>query len=159
MYSPPVREQHRFTQQLQELREKHQQFLAIAEEKMREEVQQLKDNLSKEKKEVMLKGQDAFYRILRLNPTITDEGEAYILSLKVPKHEVDQVSISAHDRKIKLTTSRRFEGKITPNYGEAHHTRRREIHTREFLTKDIVIDDPIFKHYKDGVLSFKIFKA
>ena len=154
-----VREQRRFGNHLYEMRKKHQKFLTDAREKMGEETEQLKRDMATARANIMLKGQDGFYRIERLRPTIEDMGEAYVLSLNIPKHEVDQVSLSAHGRRIKLTASRRFEGKIMPAYGESHHTRRSEVHTREFPTKDIVASDSILRHYKDGVLSFKILKA
>ena len=73
---------------------------------------------------------------------------------------MDKVVLTAFDRNIKLTMSRRFEGRIDEDQtGEIFKTKRSEIFVKEFPTTAIVTDRGLSKNYENGVLSFKVPKA
>ncbi len=134
-------------------------FLSTVQKSIDKQLQKVKENFAKEKEHIVNKAEDEFYTIYKLNPSVREKEDHYFISLEIPEHEVEQVVLSAADRTIKLSTTRRFEDKIRPNEQEFFHTKRSEMHTRKFPTKDIVTDDNSIKKYENGILTFKVFKA
>ena len=134
-------------------------FLSTVQKNINKKLQDIKEDFSRKKESMVNKAEDEFYTISRLDPTLTEEEGHYLISLAIPEHESEQVSLSANNRKIRLSASRRFEDKLMPNKEESFYTKRSEMHMKEFPVKDIVTGRNLIKKYENGILTFKVFKA
>lgn len=104
--------------------------------------------------------QDSFYNMLTLEPKIKDTEKHYIISLKIPEFEQQDVQISTHKRKIHLNLSRRYNEKVKDTQNSStYKTKRSEILTKDFEVPSIVENQEIQRKYENGILSFLIKKA
>jgi HSP20 family molecular chaperone IbpA len=104
------------------------------------------------------KTQDQFYRIETLHPNIFENEKEVIISVPVADYEKDNLQVSAHDRTINMTLSRKFDQNIVSEDGSKNRSNRSEIINKEFSTKELLDHKSIVQKYEDGFMKFKITK-
>ena len=104
------------------------------------------------------KTQDQFYRIEKLNPNIFENEKEVVISIPVADYEKDNLQVSAHDRTINMTLSRKFDQNVVSEDGSKNRSNRSEIINKEFSTKELLDHKSIVQKYEDGFMKFKITK-
>jgi len=102
---------------------------------------------------------DRFYHVNLIDPKITDMGDHYIISIKVPAHEKENVSVSVNQRQIRISMTRRFAGELETENNTRNIAKRSEVLTKLFHTPEILNKSKVSQFFNQGVLSFKITKA
>lgn len=139
--------------------EQHQDMIKTTRAKLKDEFQSIVDQHTQAKKSFEARSDDEFYHLKSLEPEIKDTPEAYIVSLKVPEHERDQVTVAPQKRELRISLNRSFEQRSESPDGEVHKNSRSELISRTLTTPEIMDGGQITEKYEDGVLSFKIAKA
>jgi HSP20 family molecular chaperone IbpA len=85
--------------------------------------------------------------------------DSYIVSLKVPEHERENITISPRNRYIKITYHRKHSDRVEEQDGSSHTSKRTELMTKQFPTEAILNSKGVTQKYEDGVLKFKVLKA
>ena len=111
-----------------------------------------------QKRNIANKIEDQFYRVESLNPEITETEKEYMVSLKVPEHEQENVHMIVHGRGVKMTLSRKFSESLEESDGSTNKSSRSELFSKDFASKDILNAKQIAQKYENGILSFKIQK-
>jgi HSP20 family molecular chaperone IbpA len=104
------------------------------------------------------KTQDQFYRIETLNPSIIENEKEVVIAIPVAEYEKDNLQLSAHDRTINMTLSRKFDQNIVEEDGSKNRSNRSEIINKEFSTKELLDHKSIVQKYENGFMKFKITK-
>lgn len=136
----------------------HDTALAQIKSQLDSDMHRIVQESSTQKRMIANKGDDAFYRLESLNPSVADEPNNYIVSLKVPDHEKDNVHLSVHGRDLRMTMVRKYNEKLDEPDGTSNKTIKNELFSKEFNSKDILDHKNITQKYEDGILSFKIKK-
>lgn len=137
----------------------YESLMENTKQRFEKQLGEIAKSYSKDKQQIETKAQDPFYQVQSLNPVVQDLGKHYTVSLSVPKHEADNVLLSARDRTIKMTMSRRYEERIDGDHGQVDFNKRSESYSQEFPVNDIVSSKNVTRKYEDGVLTFLINKA
>jgi len=148
-----------FEQKYSNLEAEHNTVLNRTEERFKQQLNELSQKYTSVRDVASEKKLDPFYHVQRLEHRLENTPEAYLIHLEVPEHEADSVLLSAHERKIKLTFSRRFSERVDGQNGQVDINKRSESFTQEFPVSEIVNSKEITRQYQDGVLTFKIKKA
>ena len=121
-------------------------------------INNFKQKLRKEGNLQVAKNQDPFYHYKEIPAKITKlpEKQGYLIEVKVPQHEVENVRMSAHKREVSLFMDRKI--KEVKNYKDGSQTRLNKVET---LSSKVNVEDflnprDVQQTYKDGVLSYKI---
>lgn len=121
-------------------------------------IQNFKQRLRAEGEIQTEKNKDSFYHYKELPARITElpEKDGYLVEVKIPKHEVKNVRLTAENRQISLFMDRKI--KEEKNYQDGSQTMLNKVETLTSKVKVDEIVDPkqIKQTYQDGVLSFKI---
>lgn len=149
-----------FKQKVEAMQKAHDMVLTSMKQKYQKELDNLVKSHAEVKELAEQKVNDPFYRMETVSPQIKDLGDHYEVVVDVPETEKENVSVSAHKRKITVGFARRFQNRMeVPEKGEVHHTARTEGSRREIPVADIIDSQNIQQKYVDGQLIFKIKKA
>jgi HSP20 family molecular chaperone IbpA len=129
------------------------------ETQLNSELNRLSLDYSRIKAAHQTKIEDQFYRMTLLDPQVTEGEKNYLVSLKIPEHERDLVSININQRKITLQMSRRFNEKVVDQTGDQHSSRRSETLSKSFHVSQILDPASVKQQYNNGILTFDIKKA
>lgn len=143
----------------QKMEEEHLTLLALMKERFSLRLNTLKDSFSKKKVMVEDKNSDPFYNVGKLSPTLKELPDSYIVSMKVPDHERENITISPRNRFIKITYHRKHSDRVDEVDGSNHTSKRTELMTKQFPTEAILDHKGVTQKYEDGVLKFKVLKA
>jgi len=121
-------------------------------------LEKLRQMLKTEAKKEVIKNKDNFYHFTDLDPKyeLNEQKNGYVISMKVPEHEVKNVSLSGHRRQLKITMDRDFKYTQTDTRGAKDSINRVESYTSKIPVEYMVDAKTIQKSYTDGVLTFKI---
>ena len=126
--------------------------------KFKREINSLIKKYSKMKDHIKTQSSDVFYQTDKPDATLVDQGDAYLVSVKVPPYEKESVDLTVYGRKIVLSTSRKHDQKVDESHGHYHRAARSETLTRTLGTKELLDPTSIQQRYENGVLYFKISK-
>ena len=127
--------------------------------KTQKEINNLKQNESKDKSIISNRANDPFYSITNLNPRITDNEKEYILKISVPEHEKDSVIVGADGRNLKISHSRRYSDAAKNEDGTLSKSSRSETVSQSIKLEDLVNPRKITQTYDGNEIIFKIPKA
>ncbi len=147
-----------FKEKFNLLEKNHTEILDRIKTKFDTEIKDIVGKYSEFKNQTMTKLQDKFYNISKLKPTVENKLDHYIVKLTVPDHEKELVNLTAQDRDINLTLTRKFSEKMQDQSGDKFNTRRSEVMNKTFNVDKIMDSTSVERKYEDGVLSFKIAK-
>lgn len=147
-----------FKEKFANMEEAHQSILSRVKERLSSEVKGLTEKYGKFKEDVSIKSEDDFYNVTKLNPTIEPMENGYKVQLEVPSYEQETVSLTAEDRNLTLTLTRRFKDTAIDQDGTINKSRRSEVMSKTLNVKDIIDPRSVQRKYEDGVLSFLIAK-
>lgn len=122
------------------------------------EVKELVKKYSDFKNQTLSKIEDKFYNVSKLQPEVLDNVSSYEIKVKVPPHEQELVNLTAQERDLKMTLSRRYSDKTENEVGEKNQTKRSEVLTKHFKVADIMDSSSVTRKYQDGFLTFSIKK-
>lgn len=122
------------------------------------EIKKINDGLASERKRINDMGQDSFYQVKSLEPTIQEKEKSYIIKLKVADFEKDKVNLTPKGRKMTLTLSRSYESESVAPDRSINKSNRVETFTKIFEVKDILDPSKVTRNYQDGVLTYEIEK-
>jgi HSP20 family molecular chaperone IbpA len=148
-----------FELKTQRMEKDHLNLLALMKDRFTTRLNDLKDSFSKKKQMVENKNSDPFYNVGKLSPTMKETPDSYIVSLKVPEHERENITISPRNRYIKITYHRKHSDRVEEQDGSSHTSKRTELMTKQFPTEAILNSKGVTQKYEDGVLKFKVLKA
>lgn len=148
-----------FEEKFNTLQAQHEQVIARTEEQLRTQLKALSSDYAKKRDTTLERAQDPFYNLKEIEHRVEDKPDSYIVHINVPEHEAENVVFTGHDRKMKITLSRRFVDRVEDNEGKISENRRSENFSKEFKVADIVNPKEVTKKYEDGVLSYRIAKA
>lgn len=151
--------QRAFELKTERMNEEHLTVLGLMKERFENRLNALKDAFSKKKTMIESKNQDEFYNVGKINPVIQETPDAYIVSMKVPEHEMENITISPRNRYIKVTYHRRHAANVEELDGSRHTSKRSELMTKTMPVKDIMDPNGVTQKYEDGTLIFKAKKA
>lgn len=147
-----------FKVKYQNIVKQHEEVLKDIQKKFEEEVRHLQNSTSEQKQTINEKSQDDFYRIKTIQPRIVDQDKHMIFELDVPKHEWENVHLSAQGRNIKMTIGRKYSDEATDDAGSRNKSSRSELFSKEFTVKDLLNPKTMTQTYANGILKFKIDK-
>lgn len=149
-----------FEQKYQSMMENHQKVLNRLQSQMDIELKTLSKENSSLKSDYQSKVNDPFYRQDTLSPTLLDQKDHYLVSLKIPEYESDDVHVNANKRTIEINLVRSYKGNHhDPESGSTNRTSRSESFSKSLKVADILDGRGITQSYHDGMLHFKIPKA
>jgi HSP20 family molecular chaperone IbpA len=147
-----------FKTKYQNLANEHEQILKNIKTNLDEEVKKLQINTMETKRDIATKKDDPFYRIDKLEPKITEEGNFYFLKLNVPAHEKENVHLVTNGRKIKITLNKRFEDLVEDKDGTVNRSSKTQLYSKEVMVKDLINPKNMQVKYEDGEITYKIAK-
>lgn len=136
----------------------HNALLSELKTHLEADVKKLAEKNTTQKKIISKRADDPFYRVETLNPKITEAEKDYIVSLKIPEYEQENVHLSVNGRGVKMTLSRRFADTIEDQNGGTNRSTRSELFSKEFSSIDLLDPKQVVQKYEDGTLTFKIQK-
>ncbi len=105
-------------------------------------------------------GEDPFYRIKTMNPTLTESDKEYSVKVALPEHEAQNLFISGEGQTLKLSLSRRFQDQLKDL--EAQRTTK----TSSYQTVVEFVEIPgafdakkIHREYENGLVTIHVPKA
>lgn len=147
-----------FKVKYQNIVKQHEEVLKDIQKKFEEEVRSLQNSTAEKKQTINEKTQDDFYRIKTIQPRVIDQEKQMIFELDVPKHEWENVHLSAQGRNVKMTIGRKYTDEATDDQGSRNKSSRSELFSKEFTVQDLLNPKTMKQTYADGVLRFKIDK-
>ena len=113
------------------------------------------------KKEVKLsldKEIDPFYKSTKLDPIVTknENNDGYTLTINLPKHEADNVKLTASGRMLKLALDRDYSFTKKDDNGSTSKVSKVETIIQKIPVDQIVDGKSVKKSYKDEKLTFNI---
>ncbi len=137
----------------------HDEILGRLKTSFSADVKKMVEQTSADKKRIDDRGNDPFYRIDKLNPTMVEDIDVVTIKLPVSDYEKENVHLSTQGRNIKITLSRKYSDSVSSEGGGIDRSTRSELYSKEFNTKDLLSSKNITQNYEDGMLTFKIKKA
>lgn len=151
--------QKQFEQKYANLESEHNTIIKRTEDRFKEQLVELSQKYSSIRDTAASRAEDPFYNLNRLNHTVENTPDAYLVHVEVPEHEADSVLLSGHKRSMKLTLNRRYSERLDGKEGYVDINKRSETFTQEFPVADIIDGKEISRKYEDGVLTFRVAKA
>lgn len=148
-----------FEQKFAHLEKEHNAVIQRTEERFKEQLEELSQKYSSIRDAAASRAEDPFYNLNRLNHTVENTPDAYLVHVEVPEHEADSVLLSGHKRSLKLSLNRRYSERLDGKDGYVDINKRSETFTQEFPVADIIDGKEISRKYEDGVLTFRVAKA
>jgi HSP20 family molecular chaperone IbpA len=136
----------------------HQETLNRLKAKNELDINDLKTSYAKRKDFIELRSKDPFYKMENLKPKIKDKGKEYTVSLEIPEHEARFVNLTGMGKKLRLTTTRNFEGIAKTEEGGLNRSARSEMISQEYHLNSHILPRKITQVYEDGMLIFKVPK-
>lgn len=136
----------------------HDAILSELKTHLDTDIKKMIESTSTQKRMIASKNDDQFYRVETLNPVVNETEKEYIVSLKVPEHEKENVHLSVHGRDVKMTLTRKYSEMLEAEDGSSNKSTRTELFSKEFSSKDILNPKVISQKYENGELLFKIQK-
>ena len=143
---------------INEMEKNHQGTLLRLKTKNTLEINDLKNDYAKRKDFINIKAKDPFYRLESLKPQIKEAKSEYTLSLEIPEHEARFVNLTGMGKKLRLTTTRNFEGIAKSEEGGLKRSAKSEMISQEFHLNNHIHPRKITQKYEDGMLIFKVPK-
>lgn len=147
-----------FKVKYQNLANEHEQILKNIKTDLDNEVKKLQVSTMETKRDLATKKEDPFYRIEKLEPKVSEEGNFYLLKLNVPAHEKENVHVVTNGRKIKVTLNKRFEEMAEDTDGTVNRSSKTQLYSKEIAVKDLVNPKNTQVKYENGELIYKIAK-
>lgn len=113
---------------------------------------------AKDQMYVQKKSEDPFYRVQRLNPTLHDVGDEYIVNLKMPAHEQEHVRLSHQKGQLTVSNNRRFEAQSKTEEGQSVSTSAYQSYSESLPITGRVDITKMRRSYSDGILTFRLPK-
>ena len=108
---------------------------------------QLKSSLKREINKEMIKDQDPFYQLTKVEPKVSfnPQNKQYLVEISLPKHERESVNLTAYDREIKISMDRDFSFDKTNKKGTRNSLKRIESITSKIPVEHILDSKSIQK--------------
>lgn len=148
-----------FEEKFNTLQAQHEQVISRTEEQLRSQLKALSSDYAKKRDATLSRVDDPFYNLKDIEHKLEDKPDSYLVHINVPEHESENVVFTGHDRKMKITLSRRFTDRVEGDAGKVSENRRSESFSKEFQVADLINSKDITKKYEDGVLTYRIAKA
>lgn len=147
-----------FEERYQNLIKEHHDLLESLQNKNTEEIEKLKTSHLEAKRNISNKLDDNFYQLNELEPILKETEKNYEVTMKVPEHEKDTITLTGEGRSLTVTKSRRFQEKVYNDKGESNATARTEFYSKSFNVNQIIDDSKLLSKYEDGMLTFIVPK-
>ncbi len=147
-----------FVQKYKETEETQKEYLDRIQQKFEDDLRKLTESHAQKKVIHENKQADAFYRITKIEPKITENEKDYTIALPIAEHERDQVQLTAQGRKVHLGYTRRYNDNTISEDGTRSSSSRSETVAREFNIPHILDPKKITQKYENGNVIFKIAK-
>jgi HSP20 family molecular chaperone IbpA len=122
------------------------------------QIQNIMVENAKDQNTLVERQSDAFYRVQRLNPTLHDIGEEYVVSIQMPPHEQEHVRLSHQRGQLTLSNNRRFEGTAKSEDGQVLTTNTYQSYSEALPITGRVDITKMRRSYDNGTLTFRLPK-
>lgn len=123
------------------------------------DIKKIVEKTASDKKIIESRSSDPFYNVDKLNPKLVEDEKSVTVSVPVAEYEKENIHLSAQGRLIKMTLSRKYNDTLNGEDGSINRSTRSELYSKELKTRDLLNSNNVTQSYRDGVLTFKIFKA
>jgi HSP20 family molecular chaperone IbpA len=147
-----------FQSRYEQLTKEHQELFETTRQKLGQQYDKMVEELTAKKAQFEAKAQDQFYRVNSLQPEVTEELNSYLVKIKVPEHEKEQVTLSPNGRQLKLNLVRNFQDEQRDESGSLNKAKRSEVFTKIMTVPEIVNPRDVTQRYSDGFLEFRVAK-
>ncbi len=147
-----------FKKKFKLLTESHQKILNRMKEKFDQDIKEIIDNQSALKDGLLKKSDDSFYRISKIEPEIAEFDNHYIVTVKIPEHEKDNLRIFSDKRDLKLKVTREFKQNLQEDSQNNSKVARSEVISKTVTLPVPIGKEKISQNYQDGKLIFKVPK-
>jgi HSP20 family molecular chaperone IbpA len=110
-------------------------------------------------KSVTDRAEDPFYRLKSLDPVLTENESAYVIAVRLPPHEADNLFVSGEGPYLKLSLARRYQDNAKSEAGD----RSTKTSSYQSVVEQIAMPGPyearkIERKYENGVVSITVPK-
>lgn len=148
-----------FEDKYNSLTKQHEATLKLVQEKNIREIEDLKRAHSTKKQFIENRSSDKFYSTSQLSPTVEDTPNNYIVKIKVPEHEKENVSLNGNQRSMTVSLTRRYSDDVTDEEtGTRSKTSKSESFIQEIKVPDIINPRKILSKYENDTLTFIVPK-
>jgi len=141
-------------------KKEHEIFINRLKGKFKENMAHLAKTNSIEKKHFDERFSDPFYKTRTISPEVHEQKNHYLVSIKIPPFEKENVNFNARGRKITVSLTRNYTGEASMK--DDNSINKSSVHeavTKIINLKDIIDPTSIKQKYENGILSFIIKKA
>lgn len=150
--------QNDFKIRYENLVKEHDSLLSELKDHFDSDIKKMAEQNASKKQLIANRSDDKFYRVESLTPKTSENEKEYMVSLKVPEHEKENVHLSVNGRGVKMTLTRRFTDTVEELDGSLNRSTRNELFSKEFPSKDLLNPKQVVQKYENGILSYKIQK-
>jgi HSP20 family molecular chaperone IbpA len=153
-----AQKQNDFKARYETLVKEHEAIIANLKTHLNTDMKKIIESSAVKKEMIENKADDKFYRVETLSPLVSETPKDYMVSLKVPEYEKENVHLSVHGREVKMTLARKYSESVEAEDGSSNKSTKNELFSKEFSSQDILNPKLISQKYANGVLSYKISK-
>jgi HSP20 family molecular chaperone IbpA len=153
-----LQEREGFDSKLKSIVNQQNETINNISEKTAKHINNVKQSASDQLAFYQTRSGDPFYQTGLLNPEVIEEPQNYVIKIKVPEHEKDNVILHGDNRELRLTLTRRTQEEVTMSDGSLNKSNRSEVFIKKIPVKDIVDTSRLKQNYQNGMLSFNVPK-
>lgn len=138
---------------------RHNEDFKALEEKNKDVIEKLKSNLTGQITHIASKNDDPFYKFEALAPRLKQTETGVEISLEVPEHSKEAVTLSFNGKEAIISMNRRYSDANKTHDGTINKVNKVETFTTRIQTPEILDPKSVKSNYADGVMTFSVKKA
>ena len=150
----------RFQDKHQKVAETYAQELGKIQSQTSKEIENIRSGTAQRLEAYSSRQEDPFYKMMSLESNLEESDDAYQLSVSIPEHEQDHVSVNVHGNQIVVTGYRKNEEKLDLSPGHQQSTSAYQTYSESFpinwpveskqLSREFVGDQLVIRVPKKG---------
>jgi len=148
----------RFNQHFQEIKNQHDSTLSELNARTHEQLQGIRQNSANKLAGYSERQDDPFYKLVDLKAEVSDEGDAFVLTARIPEHEQGSVKVSIQGDQLVLSGYRRNEEKLDLAPGHSQSTASYQSFHESFPLDSAVDKNKLTKKFEGDRLTARIPK-
>jgi len=138
---------------------RHNTDFKTLEEKNKNVIEKLKSSLTTQISHIASKNDDPFYKFEALAPRLKQTDTGVEISMEVPEHSKEAVTISFNGKEAIVSMNRRYNDANKAHDGTINKVNKVESFTTRLQTPDILDPKSVKTSYDNGMITFTVKKA
>lgn len=138
---------------------RHNSDFKALEQKNNDVIEKLKSSLTTEISHIASKNDDPFYKFEALAPRLKQTEEGAEISMEVPEHSKEAVTLSFNGKEAIVSLNRRYSDANKTQDGIINKINKVESFTTRLQTPDILDPKSVKSSYENGTITFTVKKA